>query len=309
MSSEVSEAYTATAATDRRQVRVVRFAAATAVATFALLLVGGLVNPTGSSLACPDWPLCYGSPFPQMVGGVFYEHSHRLAATGVGLLTVVLALLLLRAGRGRAGALAFGMILLQGTLGGLTVLLKLPPQISIAHLGLSMIFFVFVIALAVPTRIDVSANLHRWLTAAAILVYLQIVLGAVVRHTHSALACTTEIPFCFGEIWPVNAPAQSQIHMAHRLAAVLVGLVASASGIAAARRLRGRLRLLALSVPLLVVIQIGLGLWTVLTLKALLPVEAHLGVGAALLAATAILALATRPAQLRKAARADWVTA
>src|SRR5947208_12682052 len=77
-----------------------RFAAATAVATFLLLLVGGLVNPTGSSLACPDWPLCYGSPFPPMVGGILYEHSHRLLATGVGLLTVVLAVLLFRDGKG-----------------------------------------------------------------------------------------------------------------------------------------------------------------------------------------------------------------
>src|SRR5262245_13322574 len=76
-----------------------RLAVATAVATFLLLLVGGLVNPTGSSLACPDWPLCYGSPFPPMVGGIFYEHSHRLFATGVGILTVVLAVLLWRGGR------------------------------------------------------------------------------------------------------------------------------------------------------------------------------------------------------------------
>jgi heme A synthase len=60
------------------------FAIATAVATFLLLLIGGLVNPTGSSLACPDWPLCHGSAFPEMTGGVFFEHSHRLAATTVG---------------------------------------------------------------------------------------------------------------------------------------------------------------------------------------------------------------------------------
>src|SRR5215813_14491924 len=104
-----------------------RLALAAAVATFVLLLVGGLVNPTGSSLACPDWPLCYGSPFPPMVGGILYEHSHRLAGTGVGILTIVLAVVLWKEGRGRLGLVAVGMVLLQGTLGGLTVLLKLPP--------------------------------------------------------------------------------------------------------------------------------------------------------------------------------------
>lgn len=281
--------------------RTHRFAAATAVATFLLLLVGGLVNPTGSSLACPDWPLCYGSPFPPMVGGILYEHSHRLLATGVGLLTVVLAILLYRDGRARLGVLAVGIVLAQGVLGGLTVLLKLPPEISIAHLALSMAFFVVLIALAVPRRVVVSARIHGALVAAAALVYVQIILGAVVRHTHSALACTTEIPLCFGQLWPASAPYQAQVHMAHRLFGVVVGLAVIAIGIGAARAVRGGLRLLALAAPVLVVVQIGLGMWTVYTLKALAPVELHLGVGAILLAVTAGLALATRPAPARQA--------
>src|SRR6266545_3646391 len=139
--------------------KVQHFAIATAAATFLLLLVGALVNPTGSSLACPDWPLCYGSPFPPMVGGIFYEHSHRLAAASVGLLTI-------------------GLAVLQGTLGGLTVLLRLPPPISIAHLSLSMVFFAYLVGLAVPRRVEVGPGVHRALAAAAGLVYLQIVLGA-----------------------------------------------------------------------------------------------------------------------------------
>ena len=73
--------------------RARRFALAAANATFLLILVGGLVNPTGSSLACPDWPLCHGSAFPPMVGGILYEHSHRLAATTVGLTTPDLRLI------------------------------------------------------------------------------------------------------------------------------------------------------------------------------------------------------------------------
>jgi heme A synthase len=276
--------------------RVQRFAAATAVATFFLLLVGGLVNPTGSSLACPDWPLCYGSPFPPMVGGILYEHSHRLFATGVGVLTVILTVFLWRAGQRGKALLAISVIVLQGVLGGLTVLLKLPAPVSMAHLALSMAFFVYLIALARPPATLVPASTHRGLVLAAALVYAQIVLGAVVRHTHSALACTTELPLCFGQLWPATAPYQAQLHMAHRLFAVVVAVVASVIAVGATRRLGGRLRLVALAVPVLLLVQIGLGVWTVLTLKALVPVELHLAVGALLLGATAFLALATRSA-------------
>src|SRR6266498_3167708 len=68
-----------------------RFAVATAVATYLLILIGGLVHGTGSSLACPDWPTCYGSLMPKMEGGVLIEHSHRLAAGTVVILTLALA--------------------------------------------------------------------------------------------------------------------------------------------------------------------------------------------------------------------------
>src|SRR5512136_1634273 len=78
--------------------RAYRFAQALAVATFALLVIGGLVHPTGSSLACPDWPLCNGMFFPPMRGGILYEHGHRLAALTVSVLTAGLAVLLFREG-------------------------------------------------------------------------------------------------------------------------------------------------------------------------------------------------------------------
>src|SRR6185436_1137857 len=74
-----------------RPVVVHRFAVTTAVATFLLILIGGLVHGTGSSLACPDWPTCYGSLMPKMEGGVLIEHSHRLAAGTVVIMTLALA--------------------------------------------------------------------------------------------------------------------------------------------------------------------------------------------------------------------------
>src|SRR5882762_10224378 len=131
-----------------------RLALATAIATFVLLIVGSLVHGTGSSLACPDWPLCYGTFFPKMENGVEFEHSHRLVATTVGAMTVVLAaMLLLRGARGLRvlGVGAAVLVIFQGILGGITVLYKLPRAISIAHLATSMCIFSLTIVIALRT--------------------------------------------------------------------------------------------------------------------------------------------------------------
>ena len=132
------------------------FAIFTAASTFVLLIVGGLVHGTGSSLACPDWPLCHGQFLPKMEGGVFYEHSHRLVAGTVAALTVVLGVWLLLDKRHRAlRPLAIAapiMVLAQAVLGGLTVLYKLPKPITLSHLVLSMSFFSVLLVIAVRTR-------------------------------------------------------------------------------------------------------------------------------------------------------------
>src|SRR5512136_2296859 len=100
-----------------------RLAFAAAASTFLLLVVGGLVHATGSSLACPDWPLCYGQFFPAMEGGVLFEHGHRLVALAVSVLTVALAVTVWRRRREaavRTGALlAVGLVLFQASLGAL----------------------------------------------------------------------------------------------------------------------------------------------------------------------------------------------
>src|SRR5919204_1582072 len=132
-----------------------RLALLTAAATLGLLFVGALVTSTGSGLAVPDWPLSFGQVFPPMVGGVLFEHGHRLVAACVGLLTVTLMVLLSQwEPRAWVRWLARGAvmaILLQGTLGGVTVLFRLPLAVSVTHACLAQAFLCLVVTLAVCT--------------------------------------------------------------------------------------------------------------------------------------------------------------
>lgn len=278
-----------------------RFAQLTACATFVLLLVGGLVHGTGSSLACPDWPLCHGQVFPKMVHGVEYEHSHRLAAAAVSTLTMVLAAWLLwdkryRRLRGLAIA-APSMVLMQALLGGLTVIFKLPLFITLSHLTLSMCFFSVTLLIAAATaRTDaevaaqsggmpVSAPLRKLVGAGAASVLAQILLGGVVRHTMSGLACVT-FPLCFGNVWPPESSSSGseRIHMVHRFGAVLVAAIVTVVAVVVLRAVKeSRVRRLAIAAPILVLVQITLGVLSVTSLLHLPIVEAHLGVAAALL--------------------------
>ena len=127
-----------------------RFAVFTAAATLCLIVAGGLVTSTESGLSVPDWPTTYGQnmftfPLSKMVGGIRFEHTHRLIASGVGMLTVVLAIWLARREPRRwvrrLGYFALGAVVAQGLLGGLTVLLFLPPAVSVAHACLAQTFF------------------------------------------------------------------------------------------------------------------------------------------------------------------------
>jgi heme A synthase len=296
-----------------------RFAILTAVATFLLLVVGGTVNPTGSSLACPEaWFVCHGSMLPEMTGGVLYEHGHRLVAMTVGLLQIGLTWLLWRR-RPELRALAVLALVLvcaQGSLGAATVYYKLPIAISTSHLMVAMLYFALVIYLAWRTRRPAAAlapiptaravrsapsadmsRLHAAIGATAVLVYLQIALGALVRHTGGALACL-DLPLCRGSLWPAGAALPLQVHMAHRIFGAVVALVVIAVGVTAARRLRDRprLRRLAAAAPLLAAAQVTLGLLAIAELRAVPIVVAHVGLAAALWATWVILWLSTRPA-------------
>ncbi len=174
-----------------------RYALLTAAATFCLIIAGALVTSHEAGLAVPDWPLSYGQLMPPMVGNIFWEHGHRMVATFVGLLTIGLAVWLRRREPRRwvrrLGWAALGAVVLQGVLGGLTVLFLLPRPVSIAHASLAQLFFCLTVSLAVitspvwqrehPWRRENSApSLRRLAAATTLAVFLQLILGAAYRH-------------------------------------------------------------------------------------------------------------------------------
>ncbi len=190
--------------------------------TFLLVIAGGLVTSTGSGLAVPDWPLSYGQLMPPMVGGIRYEHTHRIIASFVGLMTLGLTVWTLSIEKRRwvrwLAIAAFGAVVLQGILGGLTVLYLLPAPISIFHACLAQTFLALIVSLGFVTSrewmapasasvlasvpfpagtglatVDLNKNLSRngsgtalkrLLFLSAGFIYLQLILGAAIRHTH-----------------------------------------------------------------------------------------------------------------------------
>jgi len=284
-----------------------RFAVLTAAATFVLLFLGGLVTSTGSGLAVPDWPLSFGQVFPPMVGGVLFEHGHRLAASAVGTLTVVLALWTVlaepRPGVRALALIALFTVILQGVLGGVTVPYKLPIGVSVTHACLAQTFFCLTVTLAVVTGRPWKRMQPRLAAVAAPplpllatittgLVFAQVFLGALMRHMHAGLAIP-DFPLAFGRLIPPLATPFITVHFAHRVGALVV---AGGVGWTAARVL-GRHRdqpalwrpaLLALA---LLVLQITLGAFTIWSGRAVVPTTSHLVAGAGLLATSLVLTL------------------
>jgi heme A synthase len=222
-----------------------------------------------------------------------------LLASAVGLLAVVLAVAAGRAAGARRSLriltqLMVLAVILQGVLGGLTVIYRLPTLVSTAHLGLSMVFFLMTLGatawswpgpLAAPAAGEGRARALA--TGLIVLTWLQVVVGGLVRHLGAGRACATEFPLCAGQIWPVLGP--EQLHQLHRLGGLALALVvlAAAPALRAAARRRGR-RLALVSatlLPFVVVLQVGLGILTVASSVGVSPVVAHTGGAAALLAA------------------------
>lgn len=275
-----------------------RFSLALVAATLVLIFVGGLVTSTGSGLSVPDWPLSYGRLMPPMVGGVLYEHSHRLVASAVGFLTLVLAVWTARAERRagvrRLGWAALAAVVAQGVLGGLTVIFLLPTPVSVSHACLAQAFFCVTIALAyatsrewlftTPARDD-AFGVRGAAAAATFATFVQLLLGAIMRHIGAGLA-VPDFPRMFGR-WTPPAGAWDQapvaVHLTHRAGALFVLAFVLRLALRAARAQDRRLAAPAWLALALVLVQIGLGATTVLTGKAVLPTTAHVATGAAIL--------------------------
>jgi cytochrome c oxidase assembly protein subunit 15 len=286
-----------------------RFAKLVAACTVFLVLAGSLVTSTGSGLSVPDWPNTYGwnmftFPPSKWVGGIFYEHGHRLIASTVGFLTIILAGWLWiadpRRWMKRLGLAALGTVVLQGLLGGLTVLFFLPAPVSTAHAGLAEIFFCITVAIALftsPAWIHAAApvddrTLRRVAATTTALIYVQILLGAAMRHTESGLAIP-DFPLMFGHVIPDHWDPKIAIHFAHRVGALVVTLAILATSGHVWFHHRGRRELTrpAAFIVGLVALQITLGALTVLSQRDVAINSAHVVCGATVLATSLVITL------------------
>ena len=324
-----------------------RFAWLTAGATFLLLGLGGLVTSHEAGMSVPDWPTTYGYNmflFPPRLWqcNIFYEHTHRLLASLVGLQTTILAAWLWwrepRAWLRRLGACAFFAVLLQGLLGGLRVTL-LKDEIGIVHATLAQSFFVLVTLIALFASGAGAKLIHctqathpsgslRWLTLGCTgLILVQMVLGATMRHQHAGLA-VPDFPLAYGKLWPsmdaaslmrinsqgvsVEQPKpitafQIGLHMTHRLVALSIVLLVASVAWKTRHELGARSLLAKLSLAWLAIIcvQASLGATTVWSNKAADVATAHVLFGAlSLLTGTILSAIV-----VKQASSAAWRTA
>jgi cytochrome c oxidase assembly protein subunit 15 len=299
-----------------------RYAKFVTVFTVLLIAAGGMVTSTGSGLSVPDWPTTYGwnmftFPLSKWVGGIRYEHTHRLIASTVGFLTIILALWTWRVEPRRwvrtLGFLCLGAVILQGVLGGLTVLLLLPPPVSIGHAGLAQIFFCLTLTLALVTSPGwrsaalpvADPMLGRVATFTTAAIYAQIILGATMRHTDAGLAIPT-FPLAFGHLIPPAWTPQIAIHYAHRVGALVVTVAVLATAGHVLFHHRDRHELVGPSILLLAFVcwQVTLGAFVVLTGMNPLINTAHVVNGALVLGTSLVLTLRSYRATLPAAHRA-----
>jgi cytochrome c oxidase assembly protein subunit 15 len=307
-----------------------RIALLTACATFPLIFMGGLVTSHGAGLAVPDWPNSYGYNmflFPPRlwIGNIFYEHTHRLMAIVVGILSIALAILAWmtepRVWVRWLCTAVLACVILQGVLGGLRVVL-LQLNLAIVHACFAQAFFCLAALAAIVTSRwwanapDQSADTRgRTLIALAaacgLAVYLQLIAGALMRHNNAGLAIP-DLPLAYGQLLPpttttaldsINANrvwrmnlervtlTQVWMHFSHRIGAIIVSLAAIGLAVRVLLRHREQRGLVVPAITLLVLLaaQVTLGVCTVIYRKPADLASAHVAVGALLLLTTFVL--------------------
>lgn len=298
---------------DETPVWLRRFAKFVAASTLFLIFAGAMVTSTGSGLAVPDWPLSYGMLMPKMVGGIFYEHGHRMIAATVGLLTVIQAIWLqLREPKRYVrvlGWISVGTVIAQGVLGGITVLFLLPKPISIAHAGLAEIFFCINVAIAYFT----SETFRRvrehekgdapvgMTTVLLVVVFLQILAGALMRHLGAGLAIP-DFPLSFGKLVPAFTSNEIIANYIHRVGGLTVAILVIAVAIRLLRYAPNHpLRIFVHFLVLVVPTQIMLGGYTIWSGKQPHITSLHVMIGALTLALSLVLAITARVLAWKKA--------
>jgi cytochrome c oxidase assembly protein subunit 15 len=312
------------------------FAVLNAVVTFLLIGLGGLVTSHEAGMSVPDWPTSYGYnmfalPIRFWTGGAFFEHTHRLLASAVGFLTTILAVWLWlkdpRKWMHWLGVAAFLLVVAQGILGGLRVDLRM-ASLGIFHGAIAQTFLVLVCFLALFTsrwwqqsaetkQISVPRGLRSHILWVTILIFIQLLIAATMRHQHAGLSIP-DFPLAYGKVWPdTSATAvasynehrmeingenpitafQVNLQMVHRFVAYTIFLGVAAAAMLARKKLGGSdaLTKLAFAWLGLLTVQIALGAATIWTNKAADVATAHVMVGAlALLTGSLWYLVATR---------------
>lgn len=301
-----------------------RFAWFTAIATLLLIWSGGLVTSKGVGLAVPDWPNTFGYnmflfPVSKWVGGVFFEHTHRLLASSVGFLTIILAIWLWRKDDRQwvrnLGLVALSAVILQGVLGGLRVTM-LKDEIGIFHACLAQAFLALLVFIALvtsdfwrrlsATNVDLRkfAPIKAMAIAITVAIYLQLALGAIMRHQHRDLAIL-DFPTANGAWIPDTRPGtivrinlwrdahalsdvtpfQIWLQMSHRFLAAIIGVAVIAFCFRVWRDAAQVPSLKRLSILWVVFLflQVTLGAWTIWSNKAADVATAHVAIGASML--------------------------
>jgi cytochrome c oxidase assembly protein subunit 15 len=303
-----------------------RFAWFTAFATLLLICSGGMVTSKGVGLAVPDWPTTFGYnmflfPVSKWIGGVLFEHTHRLIASTVGFLTIILAIWIWRVEDRQTvktlGLLAVAAVILQGILGGLRVTM-LKDQIGIFHACLAQAFLGLLVLIAIVTTdfwrtlslntrteaFPQASMLKRIAIGTTILVYVQLALGATMRHQHKDLAIL-DFPTANGAWIPDTSPEaltkinawrdaralsevdayQIWLQMVHRFVAVVIGVAVIVFCTRVLRYAReiNTLRRLSIGWVILFFVQFTLGAWTIWSNKAADVATTHVAVGAIML--------------------------